>query len=539
MSVASNKLAVPMLLVFLLAFVVRLYPLVWSPYPYNIDGFGESKFAEDIFDTHSLAIPPEATYADSYIIYMPFFNTLLAMFSNLMCADPLIIAQVFAATIGALSCALVFLLLHVITGSRRVAFLGGLFMALMGTYVFCTTSVWKENLGMLSLVIVAAFFLERHDIRFRVLLTLLLVILTFVHHHSAVMTYLFFSFATVAEGYISMKARDWSWHNYADIGTMLFVWPLAVLYYSGIDLPYYDFLTPDTGMYLMLAVSCAMAVLMTYFLSGRRRGSGKRYLRVVIPALGIGLLVLNHFRPIFPGIEGTREPVLIFGIVYLALVVPMWIGADRVFAPAERAAPMLYALLFAPLTMILFALLRALDATSHMIIYRTFDFLDIGLAIMFAAGVVIILLRMRQQLQVLGVLFLMLVLATTPIAFQTEQLFGVHNQTYEYEVDALLWIDSHAGGARIDSDQRLGTVYGVLTGSNGSIDLALRISEGRSVHGFDLLLLKSSWSVSGAQQFPLGQVVLDRELLDRFLDEQNVVYLAGPVENQLIVAMSA
>ncbi|MEM2839818.1 MAG: hypothetical protein QXE18_07010 [Thermoplasmata archaeon] len=535
----SNRLAIPVLVVFALAFVVRLYPLVWSPYPYNIDGFVESKMAEDIFDTGSLEVPADATYSGSYVIHMPFFNSVLAMFSHIMGVGPLLFAQVFAATIGAISCVLAFLLLRIMTGSRRVALLGGLFMALLGTYVFCTASVWKENLGLLSLVLVAALFLERRDLRLRFLLTLLLVMMTFIHHHSAVMTYMFFSFATVAEGYVAMKKRAWSWHNYADVGTMFFVWPLAVIYYSGIDLPYYDFLTPDTGMYLMIAVSCAMAALMTFFLSERTRRSKRHYLKIVIPVLGAGLLVLNYFRPIFPGIAGTQEPVLVFGLVYLALVVPMWFGAESVLKPSERTTPMLYALVFAPLTMILFALLRALDATSHMIIYRTFDFLDIAMALMFAAGVVVILLKARRSFHILGASFLLLVLATTPLAFQTEQLFGVHNQTYEYEVDAFLWIETHQDDARIDSDQRLGTVYGVLTGSNGSSDLGFRIRDGRSIGDFDLVILKSSWSVAGAQQFPLGQVVLDTELIDDFLEEQDVLYLAGPADNQLIVAKSA
>ena len=535
----SNRLAVPIIVVFMLALVVRLYPLVWSPHPYNIDGFVEARMAEDIFDTGSLEVPADATYAGSYVIHMPFFNSLLAMFSHVMGVEPVLLAQVFAATIGAVSCVLAFLLFHVMTGSRRVALLGGLFMSLLGTYVFCTTSVWKENLGLLSLVLVAALFLERRDVRLRVLLTLLLVMMTFIHHHSAVMTYMFFSFATAAEGYVAMKKRSWSWHNYADVGTMFFVWPLAVLYYSGIELPYYDFLTPDTGMYLMIAVSCAMAVLMTFFLSERTRRSKRHYLKIVIPVLGAGLLVLNYLRPIFPGIAGTQEPVLVFGLVYIALVLPMWFGAESLLKPSERTTPMLYALVFAPLTMILFALLRALDATSHMIIYRTFDFLDIAMALMFAAGVVVLLLRMRTSLHILGALFLVLVLGTTPLAFQTEQLFGVHNQTYEYEVDALNWIGSHAGDARIDSDQRLGTVCGVLTGMNGSSDLGFRIRDGQSVSSYDLLVLKSSWSVAGAQQFPLGQVVLDQALLDAFLEEQNVVYLAGPADDQLIIAMSA
>lgn len=539
MSSTGNRIAIPLLVVFLLAFVVRLYPLIWSPYPYNIDGFIESAMAEGIYRTGSLDVPPDSSYADSYVIHMPFFNTLLAMFSHLIGIDPTILSQLLAASLGALSCVLVFLLLHAITGSRRVALLGGLFMSLLGTYVFCTASVWKENLGLLLLVLVVAVFLERRNLRLRLLLTMLLVMMTFVHHHSAIMTYMFFSFAIVAEGYVAMRRRNWSWDNYADIGTMFFIWPIAIIYYSGIELPYYDFLTPDKGMYLMIAVSCAMAVLMTLFLKRSSQDLRKGYLKIVIPALGAGLLVLNYLKPIFPGIAGTQEPILAYALAYLALAIPMWIGAESVLNPSERATPMIYAIIFAPLTMILFAFLRSLDATSHMIIYRTFDFFDIGMALLFAAGVVVLVTGLRRSMQFIAVLFLLILLATTPIAFQTEQLFGVHNHTFAHEVDALLWANSYAPSASLDSDQRLGSVYETITGSKGSTDLGFRILDGQPVDGFDLLILKSVWATAGAQEFPIGQVVIEPDVLADFLEELNVVHVSGPIENQLIIATNA
>lgn len=539
MSSIGNRLAIPLLVVFFLAFVVRLYPLIWSPYPYNIDGFIESAMAEGIHRTGSLEIPPDSSYADSYVVHMPFFNSLLAMFSYLVGIDPMLLAQLLAAALGALSSVLVFLLLHAITGSRRVAFLGGLFMSLLGTYVFCTASVWKENLGLLLLVLVVAFFLERRDPGLRLLLTILLVMMIFVHHHSAVMTYMFFSLATVAEGYVAMRRRSWSWDNYADIGTMFLVWPMAIMYYSGIELPYYDFLTPDKGMYLMIAVSCTMAVLMTVFLKRRAQESRRGYLKIVIPVFGAGLLVLNYLKPIFPGIAGTQEPVLAYALAYLALAIPMWFGAESALSPSERATPMLYAIIFAPLTMILFAFLRSLDATSHMIIYRTFDFLDISMALLFAVGVVVLASGLRRSMHFITVLFLLILLATTPVAFQTEQLFGVHNHTFAYEVDALLWTNSYAPGATLDSDQRLGSIYETITGSKGSTDLGFRIFHGQPVDGFDLLILKSVWTTAGAQEFPLGQVVIEPAVLADFLEELNVVYVSGPIENQLIMAMNA
>ena len=533
---AGKSLLLPLLIIFILAFAIRMVPAIWSPYPYNIDGLGEASFSQSIYRTGTLTVPLDAGYWDSYIIKMPFLDGLIATVSSLVGVDPLLMAQPVIAVIGAMSCVAGALVVHMVTESRRASVLAGMFLALLGTYVFCTTSAWKETLGLAMIVVIAGLFLKRSDNRIRILLTMALLMMTFVHHHSATLTYLFFIIAASGEAFLAWRRKQWSWKNSADILTGASLFVLAEVYYSDIELPYYDFIKPETDLYLLIAVLLAMIIVVFVLLSGSRASAKRQYLKIIIPLGAIALLLLTNFRSLFTGIPTTESPVLMFGIAYLLLAVPMWFGAQRMLGPDQRSTPVLLAAIFAPLTMISFAFLRGLDPTSHMIVYRTFDFLDLGMAALFAGGALLLLKNLRKSIPVFVVILLLILAATTPLAFQTQGLFGVQNQTYSYEVDSYQILKSISNGTTFDSDQRIGTSAKILENLSGGTDLAFRIDTGRSTSEYNWLVVESSWTSVGAQEFPFGQRVLEEQQLADFLAEKNVILIAGPSDNQLIAA---
>jgi hypothetical protein len=414
--------------------------------------------------------------------------------------------------------------------------LAGIFLALLGTYVFCTTSVWKETLGLAMMILIAGLFLKRSDNRIRILLTTALLMMTFVHHHSATITFIFFMIAVSGEAFLAWKKKQWSWKNTVDILTGVSLLALAEVYYSGIELPYYDFIKPETDLYLLIAVLATMIILVLILLSGSRAGAKRQYLKIVIPIAAIALLLLTNFRSIFSGIPTTESSVLMFGIAYVLLAVPMWFGAGRMLGPDQKSTPMLLAAILAPLTMIAFAFLRGLDPTSHMIVYRTFDFLALGMAALFAGGLLILLKNLRKAVPVFVVILLLILAATTPLAFQTQELFGVQNQTYSYEVDSYQILKSLSNVTSIDSDQRIWTSASNLLNFSGGTDLAYRIDTGRATSSYQWLVVEKSWSSTGAQEFPFGQRVLEEQQLTDFLTEKNVILIAGPSESQLIAA---
>jgi hypothetical protein len=533
---ARGNLLIPLLVVFLLALTIRLYPLAFSPYPYNIDGLGEAMLSDGIYRTGGLATPPDAGYEGSYIVQMPLMDALAAAVATFVGTEPLLLLQPLTAVIGAISCVVAALAVHMITGNRRISVISGMFLALLGTYVMCTSSAWKETLGLAMMLLIMGLYLKRGDIRFRLLMTAALVMMVFVHHHSAVLTFLIITFAVACECNKALRGKKWRWGNNADILTMASVWVLALAYYSAIDLPYYRFLRPDTDLYLFIAVACAMALLMFTSMAGKWIGARRHYLKMSIPAVAVGLIVLNFFNPLFPGIPGTESTLLLFVLSYLLLVLPMWFGSERTFIPGQGPTPLLLAALFAPLSMILFGFLRALDPTSHMVIYRTFDFLDFGLALLFGAGLIVMVRNMRKWAPVVVTVFLLILATTTPIAFQTEGLFGVQNYTYGYEIDSFRIIHSISTAEIVDSDQRISTSIGWFYDLSCSPDLAYDIEMGEALPEGHWLLVESSWTTSGAQEFPLEPRVIDEAAFSEFLDGQNVLLIAGPSENQLIAA---
>jgi hypothetical protein len=171
-----------------------------------------------------------------------------------------------------------------------------------------------------------------------------------------------------------------------------------------------------------------------------------------------------------------------------------------------------------------------------MIVYRTFDFLDLAMAALFAGGVLILLKNLRKAVPVLIVILLMILAATAPLAFQTQELFGVQNQTYSYEVDSYQILKSLSNVTSIDSDQRIGTSAGLLENFSSGTDLAYRIDTGRTTSSYHWLVVEKSWTSTGAQEFPFGQRVLEEQQLTDFLTEKNVILIAGLCESQLIAA---
>ena len=46
-----RKHGIPIMFIFFVALAIRLVPLLFSPLPYNIDGFSQASITEDIMDT--------------------------------------------------------------------------------------------------------------------------------------------------------------------------------------------------------------------------------------------------------------------------------------------------------------------------------------------------------------------------------------------------------------------------------------------------------------------------------------------------------
>ena len=128
----------------------------------------------------------------------------------------------------------------------------------------------------------------------------------------------------------------------------------------------------------------------------------------------------------------------------------------------------------------------------------------------------------------------MVVLASTlPVAYNSQELFGVENQTYWYEYDAFDWFSEH-DITSVKSDQRLADTGYRLFDISGVQGLPFDLREGLGLDKGRFYVLEDSWSTKGAQQFPLGVVVLPHETISETLESSNVLYIGGTVGNQIV-----
>jgi hypothetical protein len=181
----------------------------------------------------------------------------------------------------------------------------------------------------------------------------------------------------------------------------------------------------------------------------------------------------------------------------------------------------------------MFAFLRSNDATSQLIVYRTFDFVMPAFALLIGVGFAIIV-KGRLRLGMVAAASLVIVCASTlPIAYSSQQLFGVENQTYWFEYDAVQWFSEH-GVSSYASDQRLGETGARLFDLNGSRGLPYDLREGIALNSSSFFVLETSWNESGAQEFPFGVVVVDSSKITHALNESSVFYVGGPVEDHIV-----
>jgi len=187
-----------------------------------------------------------------------------------------------------------------------------------------------------------------------------------------------------------------------------------------------------------------------------------------------------------------------------------------------------------PVSLILFAFLRGMDATSHLIIYRTFDFLMPAFAVFVGLGFAALVKGRRSLGIALSLSFVVVTASTLPIAYSAKELFGVENQTYWFEYDAFEWWSGHGTG-KITSDQRLSDTAWRLFDVEGWRGMPYDLREGIALEEGRFYALELDWSSTGAQEFPFGTVVVPDEKISSAIGPSDVVYVAGPLGGQLVV----
>ncbi len=524
---------------FCLALVLRLVPLLSSPLPYNVDGFALTKIASDIGARGRWVINESNVNIDD--LKLPAFSLLWSAAAQVAGMHPLRDIQWFLPILTSTVVLPIYLIGVKTTGRRIVGFGAGLFLSLFGSFLFLTSVVMKESLGLVLLPTIVLLFHERADPRKRALAVLLLLVLGFLHHLTLLM-----AVGSIGALILLGHTRDLSRGRFSvrtlvlDVATGLGPFAVAMAYYRAVNLGTVPTALDEILLFLslvaLLTALLARAWRPASVPPGRRRflPSGRVLL---VPALVFAGVLVNARTDLFAGTLETQPALLELIPALLVLAALAVLGYHVVRRTSNRVNDLVLSLAVAPIALALFGFLRGLDSFSLRVVYRSFDFLDYAFALLAGVGLAFVWARLGNR-RVAGIaiaaVFLAALLATTPMAWDTQRVFGVDNVTTPAEFQALSVL-ADLGAKRVASDQRLATVGTWWFGFEGDRSLPYALLHEAPFHRADYALVLERWTTVGAQEFPGPNVVLDPAALEGFLAAHRVVYVTGPPGHRIFV----
>ena len=524
---------------FLLALVLRLVPLLFSPLPYNVDGFALTKIASDFGATGHWSL--NASDPNAADLKLPAFSLFWHAVVGLGGLNPLPDIQWVLPVVTSTIVLPVCLIGVLLTGRRSVGAAAGLFLAVFGSFLFLTSVVMKESLALVFVPAIVLLFHGRADPRKRILAVVLLLLLGLLHHVTLLVTT-----GMLGTLILLAHARDLSLGRLSprrlalDVASGLGPFGVGMAYYEAVGLGTIPQALDDFVLFLALVVLLGVLLVRAWRPAIARRGrrpavtSGRVLL---VPALVVAGVLVNARTDVFAGTLETQVALLELLPALLFLAALAVVGYVVVRRTANRASDLVLALAVAPIAFALFGFLRGLDSFSFRIEYRSFDFLDYAFALLAGIGTVAIAARLRAHRGarvVLAAAFFAALLATTPMAWNTQAVFGVNNVTTPAEFQALSVLAS-LGAKHVATDQRMAAVGAWWFGLEGDRSLPYALQDGGVVPRADYALVLERWTAVGAQEFPGANVPVSAASLQAFLAANRVVYVTGGPGDRIFV----
>ncbi len=523
-----------------LAVAFRYVPLTFSTLPFNVDGYPLIWVSQQIGTTGSWQI---GSGLNRYSELMPLYPLVWSAVAQLGGVDPLAAFQTIMPAVLATVVFPAYLLGVKATRSPVVGFVSGLFVAIFGSFLFLTSAAMKEALGLLVLPTVVLLFAEREDPRKRALAAVGILLLPFLSQLED-----FLVLGMVAAIVVLAHSRASSRGTFSvrrlllDCATGPALAVPAYAYYALVAMPYLDNLVAPDAFALFLATVALLTALLVRLRRAAWPEPGSRLLRpagpiLLVPLLAFAAILLNGRTELFAGVLRTQpglEPVL---LAAAALAAFAFLGYQLVRRTTNRAGDVLFAMGVSPVALVLFAFLRGLDPLSQTLVYRSFDFVDYALAVLVGIGFAYAWRRLRPSKAArtaLAATLVVALLATVPMAWSTQQVFGVNDVTTPQEFQAFSVLAA-LHPASVATDERLGYIASAWFGMNASATLPYLLAGNRSASAFAYAVVEDSWTTVGAQVHPQPNVVLASSALEAFLAANRVVYAAGPAGDRVYV----
>jgi len=515
------------------AFLIRLLPLYHSPYPFNNDSLVACGIASDIMTSGHLDLSHDSAWSGTTSLYTPLMNLLLAFFSSSHGVNPVECAQLVAAVLSVVTIAAVALMGRIVSGFQFGGFAAGFAALLMGTFVFTTGSVWKETLSMSLFVLLIYSYMQRNQPRFRMLLFLILVCLPFAHHLTATVAFMMMTFLLIWSLFFAITHSGLQSRHYSDLLSVGLPVAVALVYYP---LVADDQLFGSNGVIEILLLSATVCLLCLLAMGVLLRKSHSKW--TFSPIVGAGLVIFllaDYLGYSFQYTPSVAHSYLLLVLASGIIVAAAWYGTEVIIErrPAYRAVQL--GLLVSPITIMIFGLLGGFSVASHQVIYRTFDFLDVF--IFLGIGMAFVTMRVRRSkiYLIVAICVIASLAISFPFAYESEQLLGVRHDTQTYEVEAAEWLDSHAYSAWLVSDERLGYISSVVSRLPKDPILPQYLLNNVSVSEDWFCMAEDSWTTTGVNDYPRGEVVILPTDYMWALAAADVIYLGGPLGDRIAI----
>ncbi len=512
---------------------MRLVPLTFSPLPFNIDGFPLARIAQQIIGAGAWQVNVQDP--NWYNELMPVYSLVWSSVVQLAGLDPLTPLQTLMPFFLATAVLPAYLLGVKATRRPVAGFAAGLVIALFGSFLSLTSMAMKESIALVLLPTIVLLYAERSDPRKRALAFLLLLLMPFLHQLSDFLILGMVAALVVLTHARAVQRGTFSLRRLAlDIATGPGPAVVTYAYYATVNMPDLSAVTAPDALALFLAVVVLLSALLVRMTRPSKSRPGAARVRpagpiLVVPILAFAAILLNARTELFVGVLPTQpalEPILLAATV---LVVFAFLGYQLLRRTANRMVDVLVAMGIAPVALILFAFLRGLDGLSQVLVYRSFDFVDYGLALAVGVGFALAWVRLRgHDAARLGLAagLLAVLLATTPIAWNSQAVFGVDNVTTPTEFQAMAFLAS-LHPRDVGTDQRLADTMATWFGTPTDQGLPFKLADNASLSTYDYALVLERWTTIGAQEHPLPNLVLASNTLADFLSANRVVYVAG------------
>ncbi len=553
MRISRHFLAI--IALFTIGLAVRYIPLLFSGLPFNIDGFPLVRISEDIVDTGhwSLSYPGGTSSFVTYNTKMPVMSLLISNFALIFGIAPLRVAQVIIPFLSSTALVIIYLVAYKITKNELVSFFAGLALALNGFYVYLGAAIMKETIGLVLLLLGVYLYQGREDPRKRVLASMLFLILALTHHLTA-----WIGFVMVSLLMIAFHAQKWHRGSFKTKEVMIdfvsgpFLFIFTILYYQMVNMVFFTTVSNINDIALFASIFMLGAVFCIIFSLPKKRKKPRNIVlnkTLIIPVAGLALLILNHYTKAFDTIRGSSS-FLTYLLPYLLLITIALIGFNVVASKRTEYRPFIAALLLAPFLVILFALLKGFDPFTFMLVYRSYDYIDFGLAICAGIGIGYLINRLVKRFAgeknasdgfrlkaTLSVIFLIICISTVPLAYQGQEFYGVQDATYDHEFKAMSWLGENGKDYHISTDERLNDIMVPYFDLDCDKSLPLKFKYNEDVKSGTILFMEDKWLYDGAQMSPMEPIVISKGTFDRTLDRNNLIFSSSSANSQIYIVM--